>query len=183
MNPNAMAIVYEDVKEVLDKTVGGFVRKYGGEFEELRAQADLIFVAQAPTYDPVKVAKPFETWLRYWVWYSLLDGLRASYAQCRKPTGGLVALDDVVGVAAPVDPVGDITEGLSPDAVEVAALALQTPPDMQRVIVAKGGTPRNHLSVYREHFVRLGWTSDRVTAAFTEIRNSGTAQTVSGRGC
>lgn len=186
----ALSIVYEDVQEVLNITVAGFCRKYPGDYEDRRSKADLIFVQQAPAYARAlaegKTTSTLETWLRYATWFQLLDEVRAKHCQKRKPaTGGWVTLDEVGDVAdADAAPnIEKVTAGMSEDAAMLAALAIDTPPTLQAEIAARGGTPRNHLSVYRAHLMKShGWSSERVAAAIAEVKNSGGTTTVSRRG-
>ena len=191
MHPAAMAIVYEDVAPVLDRTVAGFCHRYPGDYEDRRSKADLVFVEQAPAYIEAlnngKTKTSLETWLRYALWYQLLDEVRAKHCQKRKPAnGGWVTLDDVGDTIADGDAAPNtdrVTEGMSPDAAMVATLAINTPPHLQAEIALRGGSPRNHLSVYRAHLMKQhGWTAERVAAAILEVKNSGGTTTVSRRG-
>lgn len=191
MNVAAMEIVYEDVAPVLDKTVAGFCQRYPGDYEERRAKANLIFVQQAPAYEKAlangTTKTSIETWLRYACWYQLLDEVRAKHCQKRKPAhGGWVTIDEVGDVAESQNGpnIDTVTEGMSADAVTMTTLALDTPPEVQAEIARRGGSPRNHLSVYRAYLMKnFGWSSERVAAAILEVKNSGRTTTVSGRGC
>ena len=177
-NPAAAAIVYEDVRHVLDTTAGGFAKKFGQDYEESRAFADLVFVQEYPRY----LANPtqeLETWLRYCVWNQLIDLLRESFAKRRRPEGGWVTGGEALAMVADPRPdatqdrMEDLTEGMSADARLVALLAVDLPAEIQSEIEERGGKPGNTRKVIRQYLkTTKGWTSARVSKAYEEIRGT-----------
>ena len=178
MTTAAVEMTYEDLAPVLDSTARGFCKRYNQDYEECRSKANLIFVQEYEKYQASDGAQPIATWMRYCVWYQLLDDMRKGFALCRNPGAGkLVGGDSIEAAYAKPAPAGldDLLEGLSQDAAYVARLAVDTPEALQAVITARGGTGRNARSVLRSHLYSLGWGATRVDKAYKEIRESGKA--------
>ena len=67
--------LYLSVERLLDKTVWSFVRRYGGEFDELRADANLHYIQASYKYDDSRGVS-YSSHIRFCVWNGLLDAHR-----------------------------------------------------------------------------------------------------------
>lgn len=64
----------------------------------------------------------------------------------------------------------EISDELSDDAQTVMMLVLDTPSDVAKVIVGKGGQPRNFRSTIRDYLRGLGWSTLRVKESYAEMK-------------
>lgn len=159
---------YADSLPVIEKTVGAFCRAYGGDYDELRANADTIFMEAFHRYDD---SKPWHTWLNEWIWFELFDAMRvAARRAARAPMIGGEAVDALTyGTDFDMEL---FMEGLGADAVTVIKLTFDTPTDLAEAVERKGGEPRNLRSTLREYLKGLGWTARRVRESFAEIKEA-----------
>lgn len=84
---------YNDVQEIIIKTVRAFHRKYGGDIDELTGEANLHFLAAYDSYD-MNFGKSFDNWVRYVIWKRLLETVRQN-AKRKKILGERVPLHQV----------------------------------------------------------------------------------------
>jgi len=69
----ALDKTYMDVEKLIYKIVWRFKIRYGGEIDELKAEANYLFLLSCQTYEESKSA--FSTWLSWCIWHGLLDWL------------------------------------------------------------------------------------------------------------
>ena len=77
MNKIAVEQTYMDVENLIRKTVWKFQKKYGGEFDELFAQANLIYMLAYNDYE--RGRSQFTTWLHFRIIKGLQQQLRENY--------------------------------------------------------------------------------------------------------
>lgn len=162
MNPET---AWPELEPVVRRTVGAFVRRYGGRFDDLLADASLYYMRAFETY----VDGPFEPHLRRWVWYGLFDEYRT---QLRRAVAHRAVGGEVVDALVDTMRCYDWTADLSEDATTALRLVLDTPADLLAVATGKGGQPRNWRSSLRDYLGRLGWTAARITDSFSEIQDA-----------
>lgn len=71
---NALTETYIDVEKLIYATVWKFKRKFGGDFEELVAEANFIYVLAFDSYKESRAA--FTTWLCFCIWRGLQNHIR-----------------------------------------------------------------------------------------------------------
>lgn len=157
------------LEPVVRGTVGAFVRRYGGRFDDLLADASVYYMRAFESYTG---DVNLEAHLRRWVWYGLFDEYRTRVRRsvAHREVGGEV-LDTLVDTMHCLD----WTEGLSEDAATAVRLVLDAPADLLAMAKGKGDQPRNWRSSLRDYLGRLGWTAARITESFEEIRDALTA--------
>lgn len=151
---------YYDVQNMLYDIAHKFLRKYGGDFEELVSQANLYFMTAYNSFSSKK--SNFTTWCYFIVWKGLLNErqkeIKTNYIPC--DTNGY----DEDGCFI------DFIDELSEDSKIIVGLILDTPNDLKILIERKGGTLPKVKTVIREHLNELGWSMKRITESFSEIR-------------
>lgn len=75
LREEALTETYEDLQKIVYKTAWGFWRFYGGDIDDLIAQANLIFIDAFDSYNPEHGAK-LSTWVASSIWWRLLDYMR-----------------------------------------------------------------------------------------------------------
>lgn len=171
--PDTVEEGYAAVKNLIFDQVHKFRRRYGGDPDDLVGEANVAFVkghaALAAKATPAE-AYPME--IRRWVWYSLFDAMRVRLERKRKVQFSSTTDQEDVYAEQPkaVFDREEFVGGLTEDGRVAAELVLSPPEAVERVAMAKGGTPRNYKSTVRTYLrTESGWSTDRVNAAFEEI--------------
>ena len=185
---DAYAETYEDVKALIWYTVLNFNRKHGGDVEEQVSIANLMFMEALAKHDPERSS--FVTYLVWKIWWRLMKDLNKQIQrQAARPAimqrwphkrGALQErLMDDAGVFSlnsiaerPDNPpfdVGTFLVEASEDAQQVLQMALEFEEELKQEVRLKTRTLRSTL---RDALRKLGWTMDRITESFGEIREA-----------
>lgn len=173
---NTAGEAYTAVEEVVRRTAYAFWRRYGGNLDDIMADANYAFMMGHRDNLSRKLPDPFHVQVRRWVWYELFDDYRQRCRRAAKcpPARG-------VDVAATPDPyaadtgafcMAALCEGLTADGVFCVRLVLEPPAEVAAVATAKGGEARNIRSTVRAHLIGLGWPRERINEAFEEVRSA-----------
>lgn len=169
---DALAETYADVSEVIDKVVLAFVRKYGGDYHDLRADANMLFMEAFRGFDPDRSS--FRTWVQFRVSKGLLEQLRKQMVRSNLSRRVNLDVSRMQAREQKTFDLEEFTEQLSADAVVIARLVLRTP----QPIAAKmldGKTKANEMAdLIMERVLDVvlqsGWTLSRVMRAVSELR-------------
>lgn len=153
-----------EVQDLIRKQVWGLIRTYGGDFDEMMAEASYLFIAAYNDWDGIV---PFTTWVSNWIRWSLIDQLRIRIGHQARYT---YVDDEVLTRNINNWQPADLLEELSTDAAMVVKLVLETPAEIASIIEGKGGQPRNYRSTIRSYLISLGWTAKQISDSFAEIR-------------
>lgn len=186
LTPAAQAIAsetYEEVKRLIYHTVWSVVRQYGGDFDELMSEANVAFLDAYESFDG---SSSFSSWLRLNVWGKCVDAVRnrldeqRRYKRVKDDTRSGIPVQftaDSDGLAEGIPDrscsgwkIGGMFEELTEDAALVVKLTLETPAELEAVVRAKGGQPRNLRSSIRNYLAEMGWTACRIAESFNEVR-------------
>ena len=164
----AAALAYEIHRDMIDKTVAGFVKRYGGDFEEYRGDADSFFT-KAMAYEP-NPGISLETHIRYCVWYSLMDQHRTRLRRGKRHDNFEVA--ESIGIESnQVSMIERISADLSNDAKTLLQLLTEAPPEIAEVIkppLSASGCIEIRLAV-QQYLRNLGWVASRIRDSFNEL--------------
>lgn len=172
-----IAETYHEVDKLLWKLVWRFHQRYGGPVEDLKAEANFVFVQQynlCTLEEQERYKTKFTTWLSLSVWYGLLRWHNARMKSCtRCQTGN--GKDVETELKAVPDghsfDLGQFLFGLSDDAREVALLAVRPPPEVAFRAKRSRGT-QNRESMRKaicSYLTEIGWATGRVLEAFAEL--------------
>ena len=163
---------YEDVRNLIYHVCNRFARRYGGDVEELFADANVAYLKAYESWQPGHGTK-FSTYLSLCIWRRLVVIRKAEH---RRRAVWLRRLDDVAQDQQPVagdrsigDRFAELVEDLSSDAADVVKLVFATTSDIAQMAEEKGGGYRNWRSSIRSHLRKNGWTHDRIRTTFEEI--------------
>lgn len=165
MSTLACDTTYKDTENLITYTCWKFHKSHGGDFEELKAEANKLFLKAYSNFDYTKSS--FGTWLYYIIWRGLLSwsAKESRQTQYYKNTVDVDVPDKTSNWS-----LSDFMEELTSDARIVAMLAIDTPKEIIDIVEAKGGEIRNIRSTIRQYLVTMGWGSKRITESFNEIR-------------
>lgn len=156
---------YLEVKPVILAAVRDIYKRFGGNFDDILSDANTAFLEAYESWEPEKSS--FTSWLRLRIFSTTVNNLRHSCrdharyehvddSQLTRPTGSF-------------DP-KSLLEELTEDARIVVQLTLETPAELEAVVRAKGGQPRNLRSSLRSYLAEMGWTACRIAESFNEVR-------------
>lgn len=171
---DAITTTFEDVEKLILYMVHRHWRHHNRKdnFEELVHEANYWFMLAYHKHDVKRSS--FVTTVAYYVSKGLqrLKQRRAIEA-ARSPI--LVTTDELdrIGVQPAPFSLDEFAEGLSKDALIVLGLVFEPPVDVIVDIAIRGGdTPTRHRSAIRLFLKYLGWSRNRIAAAFTEIQQA-----------
>jgi len=161
-----------DVESLIRKTVWRFIHTYGGDFEELYAEACSMYIDIYDTFDEDLGA--FSTWLYQRVFYGLLDKLRRTASR----NASLPREHDTSVVDnAPARQVNnyrlvEIYHDLSDEAKEVCKLVLDLPRTISYEADSRGGTTSCVRGAIRQFLLGAGWVNEQISETFEEIKEA-----------
>jgi len=170
----------QSVQKLVWKLTHGFHDRYGGEWEDWEAEAQLCFTSAYRTWSPERAK--LTTWVYWAVWNGLRDVVRKKYqSEQRLPTnpesvvfggnedsGGLANFPDRFHLQFDKE---SLLEKVSDDASLVIDLVLEPPVDVLLTARQRGGelNPKNLKRAVIEYLKDVGWATERVLESFTEI--------------
>jgi hypothetical protein len=164
---------YTDVERLIHHTVHSFVKRFGGDYDELRSDANTLFMEADESYTEDKGS--YSNHIRYRVWMGLLEDMRKRIArQNRLPRKGVDLRLYVAPFARPQFDQAEVEKRLSEDARAVLRLVLDSPIDVEASLtqhgnIRTGGSWRRAL---REFLRDVGWSMSRVTESFNELKEN-----------
>jgi len=161
---------YDLYKGLLDTTVRGFVNKYGGNYEDLRQDAETIFV-QSHTYGPGE-GMTMQGHIRSCVWMRLIDQHRTTIRRGKRHVDFDAAISCSVEDTSE-DRVRGLMADLTEDAKTLLRLFTDTPTEL-REIVNDGRVSKNKCAAVRLAFQKYlrdkGWDIRRVFESFESLK-------------
>ena len=165
---DAINETYGDVELLVYSTVHQFIRSYGGDFDECLSVAHDAYI---DAYDRYDGSSSFSSWVRWKVWYRLLDDMRN-----RAKHAARVICDDgtaLATVATDTPPEFDL-DGflgrLSREARDVVRVVLDPPEEVVKDLALFGDSPPSFLHTVRTYLAYMGWSKAEVAEAFDEVR-------------
>ena len=167
---DATTETYWDIKNLIFDTVWKFQQRYGGDFDEMVAEANLIYIQAFLSHNPNK--SQFSTWLRFILWKGLIDFKRFIREENKHiKIEHFEEIENFYSYPAPLYiPFWDLVSGLSDDAKTIVQLILEPPEIMQSAALKKGTAPCNVKRALRIHLSYiLGWSANQIKESFAEI--------------
>lgn len=163
---------YADVKLLLDDIVHRFQKKYGGEWEELRSQANVIFMEVHKNFDHTK--GKFSAMLGYIISYRLLDNLRYDLRkkQIRIEKEQRKLRQELKDNSQHF--YDNFIRDLSEDAITVVDLIFCPPREViltARTIFGERNR-RSMIFAVTQFLSDTGWTAKRIFRSFSELREA-----------
>lgn len=159
---------YEDVKRLIYKMCNDFIRRNGGDFEELLSAANEVYMDAYRTWAPG--AAPFTHYLCICIHRRLIGDWRKAR---RLPISSLT--DDEGGQTPVADQhrdfrLAELTEGLSEAAKYIIQITFNPPEDLDGMIERKGGKMLHYSSTIKEYLRGAGWSRAAIRDAWMEVQ-------------
>ena len=167
-NTDDLDALYTRSLPIIHACVQRHIKKYGGHYEDLVADASLLFMFAHRRFNPA--LNKWTTHLYRVVSCELISGVRSNL---QKLKGYKQApLDDVHEYWEGVEwDLETACEKLTEDATTVVALALNPPRRVRRLASKRGGSFANLRTTLRAYLLQeFGWASTYVTELFAEIK-------------
>lgn len=174
LRKEVLAETYKDMQKFIAASAWDFWESYGGDFDDLIAQANLIFIDAFDKYDPSRGAK-LSTWIAFKIRVGLCEYMRNGNVY-ETPH---IPIDDKFAETYPASndnfSVLEFLDEMEQDARIVLQLFLETPRDvMENILNSRKKT--NHVqSAMRKRLQnrlrQIGWTMRRTREAFEQIKN------------
>jgi len=166
LHKEALTETYYDMEKTLQSMIWQFHGKYGGDMEEWRAEANLLFIKAYYTHDENKAA--FSSWVRYKVWKGLLDYSRNIFKYCHDiPNIDILKFIKNKG-GNPFLPI-ELLDGATDDAKTLMHLIWNPPAEITNAKIKNGSHPCHMKVVLRRYLSNIGWTGRRIKESFEEI--------------
>lgn len=161
---DAATATYTDVEKLIYKLIHKFIRRYGGDFEELKSVANYAFVQAYDEWDSKKSS--FSTTVSWYVNMHLLNELRDRIKRSSR-----VQYKNITGRDANYRQrhFANLLDTLSDDAKEVAKLVIKAPAELIDAMDYGELTPKKAL---RNYLLGLQWSKSRIVQSFNEIREA-----------
>jgi hypothetical protein len=177
LQEDALTVTYYDLEDMINKIVWRFYKIYGGEFDDWKSEAHLIFMKAYNSHNNSQ--SNFITWL----YIRLYAGLKDYYknfiskslpsAICRD---GFDILSVQSSVMHPFFTMIDLMDELKYDAKTLVELIIDMPEDLRqedlKICESKyyRGNYAKHMKIWLKNYLRkVGWTHRRITETFIEI--------------
>ncbi len=172
MRRDALGETYNDVKGLIEKVIGRFQKEFGGNFEDLRSEANLIFILAYDSYNETK--GQFTTWTYFSIWKGLLD-----YRRQLKKRGFTISINsynpaELIIAKTPTNPLSliDLLDELKGDSNIIAHLVWESSTEIGKINPQNGNSPCHMRKALKKYLFQLGWTGRRIKESFEEVRRA-----------
>jgi len=159
---------YEDMQKLICEAAWKFWRAYGGDIDDLIGQANLIFIKAVDSHDASQ--SKLTTWICFCIKNGLLDYMREQYRPAH------IEINESMNSRHEQFSVIELLDEMERDAITILQLFLDTPQEI--LLDALSGGEKGLASVrqcmkrrMRNRLRQMGWTIERITESFNEIRN------------
>ncbi len=167
---DATTETYWDIRNLIFDTVWKFQQQYGGDFDEMVAEANLIFIKYFLSHN--SDTSQFSTWLHFGLWKGLIDFKRFIREQNKYTI--IKHLEEIENFYEyPVVQeyrTWELLFDLGEDAKIIVQLILNLPDDLQKTIIAQKESQTLSKRKLMIHLASLlGWSYGRIKESFQEI--------------
>jgi len=165
LQKNAITETYYDMQNLINKIVWRFYKRYGGDFEDIKAEANFLFIQAYNTHKKQKGR--FSTWLYFRTWKGLLDYHKTLYQQI-PPTILNEYENNMPLLRAKTNSFSslELLDGVGNDTITLIHLIWNLPHDLP---ITSGPHPCHTKAALRNYLFSIGWTGKRIKESFMEI--------------
>ena len=179
--PAVVSEIYGDYEKLVYHTVHGFVRKYGGDTEEMISEANLIFLNAVDKFDHERGTK-FSTYLVRSIHNRLYNVRKAELAHARRYNSENGDLPMAATIPARPDSGFYGLHDLTEDAKTVLGLIIDTPAEILAAVsplpeLSGGRLPykakiNRWRTALRGYLLWRDWAAERIDESFGEIEGA-----------
>jgi hypothetical protein len=163
---------YTSVAHNIEVTVSKWSSRFNMDRDDTLSIAHEAFMSAFHSYDKA-AGSEFNSWVTYLIEKKLLSYVRKQAARNQLLPRQEMEMDDLPGRATVGFDLDDWLDGLAPDVRFLAESAVDPPPDVKAILHRlKWDTPANTRRALRAFLRECGWTWNRISKAFREVRNS-----------
>ena len=131
--------IYTNMKNLIAHTTWKFHNRYGGDFEELLNEANLLFIKATQSHNEAR--SKITTWTRFCIWKGLLNYIKKEHKQWNP----LLRLELPIDISDDTNyfSLSEILDELSDDAKDIIKLIFDLPLEIQMDAKQHGNRPRN----------------------------------------
>lgn len=170
---------YHSVKPLIRTIAKRFKLRFGGDLDEIIAEANLIFLEYAPLFDKHRMRRdgtstvPFAQYIAYFIWKRLEYPYRRE-ARRKKKLKRHKLTEPMLGVTDQEFDVYEWAKTLSEEAAFVVKAVVEVPIDLRACLLQRRIKEPGYLfrCALREYLRDLGWSLDEILKSFQEIKES-----------
>ena len=171
LKKEALTQTYFDVENLIYNIVWKFKNCYGGDFEELVAEANLLYIYAYNSHN--KKTSKFSTWVYFCIWKGLIDFI--NFLKEKNKYGRVFLLEELEcfqeNFISSSETFVELIDEVGEDSKTIINLIMNLPKDLQNNILQRGGHPHNVRIPIRNYLSsKLGWTGKRIKESFDEIK-------------
>lgn len=155
--------IAETHQDLIRSAVWKHIKKNGGDFEDLFSAAQLLFVKAVRSYEKTEGRT-----LSSWIFFKISRGLLDIHKTEKRRSA--FRENSSVEPSYHHPPMIDLIDGMTEDALFVIKLALDSPKEVVKVAIRRGGNGRNMRQSMRDYLQGFGWSKARIRNAFDEIK-------------
>lgn len=170
LRKDALTETFLDIENLIYKVVWDFKDHYGGDFEQLLAEANLLFVLAYDTHNEAKAG--FTTWLHFCIRKGLLS-FKRRIRQENKYTKFFPLEETNPTHEKFYQPLCffELFDEFGADSKQIIELILNPPTELVGLVFEEGKyNPHTFKAELRTYLSSLGWTGRRIKESFNEIR-------------
>ena len=166
---DAVTETFYDVRKLIYGTVWQFQKQHGGDFDEMVAEANLIYIKAFMSHNPSK--GKFSTWLCFCLGKGLIDFRRFIREENRYVS--IEHFEDWGEYQIQTPPRSTFLElinEVSSDTKTIIDLLMEPTNELQTALMKKKSVKYYHKQALRAHLTSvLGWSNSRIKESFQEI--------------
>ena len=167
LRQDVLTETYNDVENLINEIVWRFCERYGGEFKDYRAEANLLFILAYDCFDETKGA--LSTHLYFRIWKGLLSFIRLKIKQRPSPKVDSDVLLQFEDWSWNPFSVVDLIDEANEDVRTLINLIWEPNEEIINTKMKTGQNPCHFRAVLKNYLRNIGWTQKRVRESFVEI--------------
>jgi hypothetical protein len=177
LQEDILTTTFFDVERMINKAVWKFYYMYGGELDDWKAEAHLVFMKAYNSYDD-SVQVKFTTYL-HTLLHTLLQSYYINYVSRTKTLifNHEELLENIEDPGQQLNRLVDLLDEMKKDAQALVQLIWEMPEELKKTRLCSCNKSRYyksnhamHMKVFLKAYLRkLGWTHTRIQRVFSEI--------------
>jgi len=164
LQKEAITTTYFDTKGMIGKAAWDFYNQYGGDFEDWKSEANMIFTTAYYSHNSTKGI--FTTWLYFQLDKKLREYTRKMYKHQKKIEADIATIPERIKDRFSFINLLDET---NKDATTIINLVCNPTKSFVKQKIGKGNHPCHMKKAIGKHLTTLGWTVNRIKESFQEV--------------
>jgi DNA-directed RNA polymerase specialized sigma24 family protein len=166
LRKRALTETYYDLEQVIYKIIWNHIKKYGGDFEELKAEANLIYILAYDSYQ--ETIGNITTWICFCLRTGLINHCKNKSKQL--PIHSELYNNIIDKKSFSPSYLLETFDEIHTDSKTIFEIILYPPKGLSNEDLEKGFKAHKTRIYLRNYLKKLGWTGKRIKESFTEIK-------------